>query len=311
MNLIINLNKPGNISSHQALTKVKRLLAVKKAGHAGTLDPLATGVLIICLNEATKIARFLSDLDKAYIARLKLGERTDTYDSTGRIIEEKDYRLVKETDIGRTLEKFMGSVQQIPPMFSAVKIGGKPLYKLARKGIEIERAARAVHISRIDLMSVQLPYLDIRVSCSKGTYIRTLCDEIGKALGVGAHMVSLQRTRVGNFGIEDSVSVEDLGDKKGLFYSMDDVLSHLGEVILDEDSFRKAQHGMTINLSNPDSPMFQKQSNTECNQPCQIQYVRLKSPEKILFGIGSVEDGEIKIERLLNVSSEESIRGEL
>jgi tRNA pseudouridine55 synthase len=308
MNLIINFNKPGNISSQQAVTKVKRFLAVKKAGHTGTLDPLATGVLIVCLNEATKIARFLSDLDKEYVARLKLGERTDTYDSTGSIIEEKDCCLVKEADICRTLEKLTGYVQQIPPMYSAVKIGGKPLYKLARKGIEIERPERSVHISRIDIMSFHLPYLEFRVSCSKGTYIRTLCDEIGKDLGVGAHMVSLQRTRVGNFGIENSVSIEDLQDKKGLYYSIDAVLSNLSEIILDDDSYRKAKNGMPIRVSSHTPSIFQEQNKGCRDQSYQTQYVRLKNPEKMLFGIGRSEDGEIKIERLLNMSPEESIR---
>jgi len=294
MNLIINCNKPENISSQQAVTKVKRFFSVKKAGHTGTLDPLATGVLIVCLNEATKIARFLSDLDKEYVARIKLGERTDTYDSTGRIIEEKDYRWVKEADICRTLGKLTGCVQQIPPMYSAVKVGGQPLYKLARKGIEIERAERSVHISRIDLVSFHLPYLEVRVSCSKGTYIRTLCEDAGNDLGVGAHMVSLQRTKVGNFGIENSVSLEDLQDNKDLYYSIDAVLSSLDEIILDEDSCRKAKNGMPIRMSNHTAPIFQEQ-----------KFVRLKNPEKILFGIGRFEDGEIKIERLLNTSSEE------
>ena len=144
MNIVINLNKPESISSHRAANDVGRLFAAKKAGHAGTLDPIATGVLIVCLNEATKITRFLSDLDKEYIVRLKLGERTDTYDSTGRILETKDWHSIKETDIHEILKNFIGLIKQTPPMYSAVKIGGQPLYKLARKGIDIERPEREI-----------------------------------------------------------------------------------------------------------------------------------------------------------------------
>ena len=300
MNVVINFNKPENISSHQAVTKVKRFFAAKKAGHAGTLDPIATGILIVCLNEATKIASFLSDLDKEYVVRLKLGERTDTYDSTGRIVEEKDFRPVKAADISRTLEKLTGTVQQKPPMYSAVKIGGTRLYKLARKGLDIERPERTVQISRIDLMSVHLPYLDLRVNCSKGTYIRTLCDDIGKELGIGGHMVSLQRTRVGVFRIEDSVSLEDLGNRSNPYYSIDFVLSELSEIILDGDSYRKAKNGMPIRTYSKILPHCPKDNQEYSGNLYKNRYVRLKTPDNVLFGIGRFEDDEIKIERLLN-----------
>ena len=303
MNVVINLSKPESISSHQALTKVKRFFAARKAGHAGTLDPLATGVLIVCLNEATKIARFLSDLDKEYIARLKLGERTDTYDSTGRIVEQKDFSRVGEAEIYSTLEKLTGHIKQIPPMYSAVKIAGRPLYKLARKGIDIERPERAVQILRIDLLSIHMPYLDLRVHCSKGTYIRTLCDDIGKGLRVGAHMVSLQRTKVGNFRIDDSVSFEELRNQKDSYYSMDSVLSHLCEITLDEDSYRKAKNGMPIRTYGNVAPNLMREGAGRGNA-CGSQYVRLKSPRNTLFGIGRLEEGEIRVERLLNTSSE-------
>jgi len=302
MNVVINFNKPENISSHQAVTKVKRFFAAKKAGHAGTLDPIATGILIVCLNEATKIARFLSDLDKEYVVRLKLGERTDTYDSTGRIVEARDFRSVEVDKIYGALKKLIGPVNQIPPMYSAVKIGGEPLYKLARKGIEIERPERTVHISSIDLTSFNLPYLDLRVSCSKGTYVRTICDEIGKLLGVGAHMVSLQRTRIGNFRVEDSVSLEDLRNRNDSYYSIDSVLSDFCEVILDGDSYRKAKNGMPIKAFHNISSHFSEEGAGCPKKSDQSQYVRLKSPENVLFGIGRLEDKEIKIERLLTTS---------
>ncbi len=301
MNIVINLNKPESISSHRAANDVKRLFAAKKAGHAGTLDPIATGVLIVCLNEATKITRFLSVLDKEYIVRLKLGERTDTYDSTGRIIEIKDCSPIRETDIREALKNFMGLIKQAPPMYSAVKIGGQTLYKLARKGIDIERPERDIYIHKIDLIDFSQPYLDLKVECSKGTYIRTLCNDIGRTLGTGAHMVSLERTGVGHFRIEDSVTIEEFRRGNVACHSMDSVLSHLSEIILDEDSYCKARNGMPISRLNKSVRIMER--NEDISGKLFInKYVRLKSPEHILFGIGRVEDENIKIERLLNTS---------
>jgi len=286
MNVVINLNKPKEISSQQAVIKVKKIFAARKAGHAGTLDPIATGVLIVCLNEATKITRFLSDLNKEYIVRLKLGERTDTLDVTGRIIEKKDCLSLNVADISPVLSNFTGQIKQIPPMYSAVKIGGQQLYKLARKGMNVERPERMITIYGIDLINFEQPYLDLNISCSKGTYIRTLCDDIGNDLGVGAHMVSLERTRVGSFRIEDSMSIEDLKYGKKIWCSIDSAISYLNEIILDEESYQKARNG---------APIINPYKNIYINQ-----YVRLKSPEHTLFGIGRVERSRIKIERLLN-----------
>jgi len=284
MNIVINFDKPKNITSQQAVSKVKKLFAAGKAGHAGTLDPIATGVLIICLNEATKITRFLADLDKEYVVRLKLGEKTDTYDSSGRIIEKTYCPVLKETDVHDVLNNFVGRIKQVPPMYSAIKFEGKPLYKLARMGINIERPERIIHIYEMDLMRFKFPYLDLRVLCSKGTYIRTLCDDIGNALGVGAHMVSLERTRIGTFEIKDSASINNL---KNACHSIDSAISHLPEIILDENSYHKARNGMPIKTDN---------KNYHINQ-----YIRLKSPEKVLFGIGMIEGNNVGIERLLNI----------
>jgi tRNA pseudouridine55 synthase len=301
MNIVINLNKPERISSHRAANDVKRLFAAKKAGHAGTLDPIATGVLIVCLNEATKITRFLSVLDKEYIVGLKLGERTDTYDSTGRVVETRDCCSIRENYLYEILKDFVGPLRQSPPMYSAVKMGGRPLYKLARKGIDIERPEREIYIYKIDLISFTHPYIDLKVVCSKGTYIRTLCDDIGKALGAGAHMVSLKRTRVGRFIIEDSESLEEFGHKGAACHTMDSVLSHLGEIVLDSDSYNKARNGMPVARLDKSVPITGKNGATS-GKLLINKYVRLKSPELVLFGIGRIEDEDIKIERLLNTS---------
>jgi tRNA pseudouridine55 synthase len=296
MNTVINLNKPVHISSHDAVSRVKRFFSVKKAGHAGTLDPIATGVLIVCLGEATKITGFLSGLEKEYITRLKLGERTDTFDSTGRMIDKKECScidLLKDDDIRSVLRNFTGTIRQIPPMYSAVKMGGQPLYKLARKGVDVERQERKVTIREIELLSFDMPYIELKVACSKGTYIRVLCDDIGCALGTGAHMVSLVRTRVGAFRIEDSSSFEDLKQGKASLSSIDSALSHLCELVLDNDSFRKAKHGMAIMTI--DRP-FEVTAGS-VNSP---QYIRLKSPAHELFAIGKRDGNRIKIGRLFN-----------
>ena len=279
-------------------------MSAKKAGHAGTLDPIATGVLIVCLNEATKITRFLADLEKEYIAQLKLGERTDTYDSTGKIVEKKDIGVLYAEDIHEVLSRFKGCIQQIPPMYSAVKIGGEPLYKLARKGISIERPERSVHIYQLELLSFHHPYVNVSVTCSKGTYIRTLCEDIGNALGTGAHMTALRRTRVGNFRIEDAVSIAELPDKKNIFCLMDEALSHLKEIILDHDSWLKAKNGLPVDIPrNVTGTPFDGANKDICDTPLRdSEYVRLKNPAHVLFGIGILGSNSLKVERLFNTS---------
>ncbi len=318
--IVINLNKAVNISSQKAVTQVKHLFSAKKAGHAGTLDPMATGVLLVCLNKATKITRFLSDLDKEYVVRLKLGESTDTYDSTGTIIRKADYGHLREKDIYIALKTFIGRTKQIPPMYSAIKMKGKPLYKLARKGITIQRPKREISISAINLLSFHSPYLDFRISCSKGTYIRTLCDDIGNLLEVGAHMVSLQRTKIGRFSLENAASIHEIRERQGAWYSMDSALAHLEEVILDNDSWQEAKNGRQILVSSNALKKlteysyllktFQKETVNNiplvetqekgCESFFMNQYIRLKNPEKKLFGIGKVDGNSIRIERLLN-----------
>ncbi len=293
MNFVINLNKPIDITSQQAVTKVKRLLKIKKAGHTGTLDPLATGILLVCLGEATKISRFLLEMDKRYKARVKLGERTDTYDSRGSITERKDTSSLTEEKIADAVRSFKGRIEQVPPMYSAIKMGGRALYTLARKGIEIERASREIEIYEIGITEIDLPFFDLTIACSKGTYIRTLCDDIGNKLGTGAHLVSLERQGIGSFDIKDSLSFEDLiardlvPDERSV-YSIDGALSGLDEVILKETDCARARHGMKI-LLDTISPDLE-------NKP-----VKLKGPDGILFAIGRVNSGTISIERNLNL----------
>jgi tRNA pseudouridine55 synthase len=254
MDIIISLNKPKDITSQEAVTKVKKILRVRKAGHTGTLDPMATGLLLICLNKATRLASYFSDLDKEYRAVMKLGEATDTQDAYGKIISKVENVNVSIGAIEEAVRSFKGSILQQPPMFSALKHEGEPLYKLARKGIEIERKSREVNVYDIELLDITIPYISFRVACSKGTYIRTLCDDIGKKLGVGAHLCELERTKIGTFKIEESLSFEDLKgmniekpDKKGV-YTIDEALSWMPELQIDEEMMRAVSHGNPIKI---------------------------------------------------------------
>lgn len=286
--LVINLNKPKGLTSQQAVTKVKKLFAARKAGHAGTLDPIATGILLVCLNEATKITRFLADADKEYIATTKLGERTDTLDSEGKIIYKAPHFSVDKNLIETVLERFRGNIEQIPPMYSAIKVAGKPLYKLARRGIEIERQHRSVNIYELEITGFAPPFLEIRVLCSKGTYIRTLCDDIGTALGIGAHVVELKRTKTGDFILNDSANFDELPNKEKSIYSIDASLSHLKDIILSSRDFIRMANGAMITSENlPELPAD--------------SYLRLKNPDGKLFAIGKSTGSGIKIERLLHI----------
>lgn len=301
MNIVANINKDYGITSHDAVAAVKKLFKVKKAGHAGTLDPIATGVLLICLNEATKIAPFLSDLDKEYIMTAKLGETTDTYDSEGRIIKKATQCEISRNDIERTIEKFVGEMEQIPPMYSAIKVSGKPLYKLARKGIEIERKPRRINIYFIGILKFENPFLTLRVSCSKGTYIRSLCHDIGNALGVGAHITELVRTRIGEFAIENSAKLSELPDKTEALYSIDMALKHLSEIRLEGDNLRKAKNGNPIKLERKSGRAEAKDFQTSELLDFRTYFIRLKDSEGRLFGIGKIYSDSIKIERLFNI----------
>ncbi|MCP5312371.1 MAG: tRNA pseudouridine(55) synthase TruB [Chromatiaceae bacterium] len=196
---ILLLDKPLGLSSNHALQRVKRLFDARKAGHTGSLDPLADGMLPICLGDATKLSAFLLDADKHYVFRVRLGQTTATGDTEGEIVKERPTDGVTVDDINRTLPRFVGEIQQLPPMYSALKHQGKRLYELAREGVVVERQPRTVHVHALTLGTVELPEFELRVHCSKGTYVRTLAEDIGEALGCGAHVVALRRTGVGPY----------------------------------------------------------------------------------------------------------------
>jgi tRNA pseudouridine55 synthase len=236
---------------------VKKLFEAKKAGHTGSLDPLATGVLPLCFGEATKLSQFLLNSDKGYVAQIKLGQRTDTGDSEGNIIETVERLSVGATDIEQALRNFKGDIQQVPPMFSALKKNGVPLYKYARKGISVERSPRSVTIYAIDLLSFKGNVVELDIACSKGTYIRSIADDLGRELGCGAHLVGLRRTKAGVFTLQDSLKEDYLHKTKAtqgiealdnLLAPMDRAILELPEITLLRSSANCVKNGQAVIL---------------------------------------------------------------
>ncbi|MFH2011583.1 MAG: tRNA pseudouridine(55) synthase TruB [Pseudomonadota bacterium] len=252
MNGILIIDKPPGITSHDVVKRVKRMLKVRKAGHTGTLDPLATGVLPVCINEATKIVQFLINDDKEYEAELRLGIETDTQDNSGRVIKESCQIPEDHNKIIDTIMSFEGNIKQKPPVFSALKHHGTPLYKLARKGVCVDTEEREVQIFKINITRIDLPYISFLVSCSKGTYIRTLCADIGKRLGCGAHLVRLKRIRSGSFDIKDSHSLDEIetlaknGTIKEKVVPLDKALNNLPQIKISDDLAERVRHGKQI-----------------------------------------------------------------
>lgn len=247
---VLLLDKTGGMTSNSALQCARRLFSAAKAGHTGTLDPLATGLLPLCFGEATKFSADLLDADKTYEAELLFGVTTDTGDAEGEVLQRRQPTFARP-DLEAALRRFEGPISQIPPMYSALKRDGKPLYQLARQGIEVEREARQVTISELRLLDYRADRCRLRVSCSKGTYIRTLAEDIGHALACGAHLTALRRTAVGALLVEEAITLEQLdalGVEERLRYLMplDTLLQGLPAVHLDEDVARRFLHGNPV-----------------------------------------------------------------
>lgn len=206
---ILNIDKPLRLTSHDVVSQVRRISQTRRVGHAGTLDPLATGVLLVCLGRTTRLIEYLTEQPKTYETTLRLGQETDTYDAEGKIVATRAVTVTAD-DVTAALPHFRGDIQQTPPMFSAIKKDGQPLYKLARRGIEVERAARPVAIYELTLLSCQLPFVHLRVGCSAGTYIRSLAHDLGQMLGCGGHVTGLRRTAIGPFTVDQAIPLADL-----------------------------------------------------------------------------------------------------
>jgi hypothetical protein len=250
---VLLLDKPVGISSNLALQKARRLFNAEKAGHTGVLDPLASGLLPVCLGEATKFAQYLLDADKAYTATLKLGEATTTGDAEGEIIDVAD-KIIELIDFQAACAALTGEIRQVPPMFSALKHEGKPLYEYARQGIVIERKPRDITIYQIDIIEFNFPKAVIDVRCSKGTYIRTLSEDIAKKINSFAHLTALRRIATAGFEIEQTHTLDKLShlsesERDALLLPCDALVQHLPRVDLDDDSVKKLRFGQTVPFS--------------------------------------------------------------
>lgn len=251
-NGIVVVDKPSGASSARVVSEIKRLFDVRKAGHAGTLDPMATGLLVCCLNDATRLARFFLQSDKHYEAVLCLGIETDTQDRTGRVVKSIDVGAVTKAEIESALRLFTGAIQQQPPVFSALKHQGIPLYKLARSGKPVQKPPRKIVIHDLALIRAALPEILLRVRCSAGTYVRTLCADIGKALGLGGHLKELRRLESSGFSVAEAVSLPDLekdrrhGTLDRRIVAMSDALKGMPECRADSVLADSIRHGVPL-----------------------------------------------------------------
>ena len=295
---VLLLDKPEGISSAQALAKAKWLLNAEKAGHTGTLDPFATGLLPLCFGEATKFSSDLLDADKTYEATIRLGVTTTTGDPEGEVLETREVD-VQRVQIESVLDKFRGPIDQIPPMYSALKRDGKPLYAYAREGKTLEREARAVTIHELDLVTFTAPDIQIRVRCSKGTYIRVLGEDIGHALGTGAHLITLRRIGVGNLLIADAMTIDALAalsetERKSSLLPADSLLSELIPVVLPPELASRFMQGQRLALGK-EGLVFPLGG---------FERVKVLDATRMLLGVASLSaEGMLQPERLVSVDA--------
>lgn len=304
VNGILLVDKPQGISSNACLQRAKWLYRSAKAGHTGALDPLATGVLPLCFGEATKVSQFLLDADKRYLTRIRLGERTNTADSEGEIIERHPVTAITREDVVKALTQFRGEISQTPPMYSALKHQGQPLYKLARAGQEVERKSRQVTVYELILHEFQHngeeASLSLEIHCSKGTYVRTIADDLGQALGCGGHVTELRRIQAGTFVIERCVTLETLqriADEQGdegldaLLFAPDEAITHLPAVQLSGQCAGYVRQGQAVTVR----PLPAAQDDDAL--------VRLYEDNEF-FGIGAIlDDGRVAPRRLMKEST--------
>lgn len=288
------LDKPQGMSSNDILQKVKRIYQANKAGHTGALDPLATGMLPICLGEATKFSQFLLDADKRYFVTAKLGERTDTSDAEGEVIQTREVK-VETHDILTALSRFRGDLMQVPTMFSALKHQGKPLYEYARQGITVEREARPITVFELNFIEYNAPFLTLEVHCSKGTYIRTLVDDLGEYLGCGAHVTMLRRTAVSDYPAEKMLSWEQLQQ-----LAENQTLEALDNLLLATDSAVSTLPRLDLTATQTQAVKFGQRVKFDNLQQLYGQ-VRLFSDQNSFLGVADIgQDNVIRPNRMVN-----------
>lgn len=281
LNGILLLDKPIGMSSNKALKKVQHLFLAKKAGHTGSLDPLATGLLPICLGEATKLSQYLLEADKTYVVTAQLGQRTTTADSEGEVIAERMVPLLAEKEIEAALENFRGEIEQVPPIYSALKLEGKPLYKYAREGVKLELKSRCVKIYHLKYLEFSDNQLKLEVHCSKGTYIRSLVDDLGELLGCGAHVIQLRRIETAGYKSSEMISLEQLENEfdENNPEALDHYLIPLSTALPDWPS---------VNIEEEDLLRFQKGQNIRLAAPLQNTWIKVYDSEATLLGLAEV-----------------------
>lgn len=290
MNGVLNIFKPKGMSSFDAVRVVKKVAGTGKVGHTGTLDPEATGVLPICIGRATKIIDYIMDSEKVYEVTLKLGIRTTTYDLEGEVLEERDPSHLTEEEILNSINSFKGEYSQIPPMYSALKQNGVRLYELARKGIEVERKGRLINIHNLEDIKINNPYISMKVTCSKGTYIRSLCYDIGEKLGVFATMTQLNRAKTSVFSQEKSININELTKENINDYilSMEEALEKYDKIVVNKKYVKLLVNGVRIA-----DGRFTK------DKVINNKLYRVYDDENNFIGLGERNDAGFKIEKLL------------
>ena len=290
MNGVLNIFKPKGMSSFDAVRVVKKVAGTGKVGHTGTLDPEATGVLPICIGRATKIIDYIMDSEKVYEVTLKLGIRTTTYDLEGEVLEERDPSHLTEEEILNSINSFKGEYSQIPPMYSALKQNGVRLYELARKGIEVERKGRLINIHNLEDIKINNPYISMKVTCSKGTYIRSLCYDIGEKLGVFATMTQLNRAKTSVFSQEKSININELTKENINDYilSMEEALEKYDKIVVNKKYVKLLVNGVRVA-----DGRFTK------DKVINNKLYRVYDDENNFLGLGERNDAGFKIEKLL------------
>jgi tRNA pseudouridine55 synthase len=300
---VLIIKKETGWTSHDVVAKVRQLLGGVKVGHAGTLDPAATGVLPVLIGRGTRIAEYLVEWDKEYRAVLRLGESTDTQDATGTVLASQTTDSVTSESIREVVGRFHGSMEQVPPMYSAVKVKGVPLYKSARAGKTIARDARSIVIHTLEVEAIQERDVTLRIVCSKGTYVRTLCADIGEALGVGGHMLTLERRRVGPLTIDHALTIDDVVTRHALgrlgndLLSLDRALDHLGIAVVNEQTADHVRHGAPV----PAAKILRWEGTAAADRRSQSP-VRIHDTDGCLVAIGKCPEnlGDVlRVEKVL------------
>ncbi len=307
----LNIDKPAGWTSHDVVAKIRTLLRIKRVGHTGTLDPMATGVLPVCFGRGTKVAQYVTEGEKGYQAVMRLGESTDTQDASGRTIRKVDVFSIEGNVIHEAVSGFIGRISQIPPMYSAVKIGGSPLYKRARLGEVVERKPREVVIKDIKILAIEGRDVTLDIECSKGTYIRTLCFDIGERLGMGAHLLKLKRLKSGLFSIGEAVTIEQIealikdGNLCRVVYSVDKALSSLPILVVDEMVAKRIANGLPSIIN--DAGRDESEPLSEINKRYRVHDRRGRLVAIAYLGASDNQDSDLssrkrlKIEKVLSL----------